>query len=182
MSCWGLGADPLSAAFFSLGTKLCWNWLNLWVRTVMSGSQEHQKAESTQGRQHQGALESWICLFPTCSITPGTSEWISLWSAHTLSICNCLLLQSCSSSYFNPTTHTWSSPTHPVLPRKGSCWHYCAPFLCNPSQIPLGHFRALLAGRVTAPHLLLAGGHWSNLHKIPQTPAWNLCHSLSAGS
>lgn len=64
---------------------------------------------------------------------------------------------------------------------RGASWDYWAPFLWltldsfpNPSVI-LQSSEAVLAGRVTALHLLLAGGHWSNLHKIPQMPAWNLC-------
>lgn len=202
--CWRLSADPLRGAFFSLGTKLCWEL----VKPLSQRSNEWFSA-ALKGSEYAGqpASRSTLCSkeldLPFPEMFPHfrrlKMEGISLRSAHILSICNCLLLQSSASaaSWFNPTSpHMWSSSKLSGAPAsirlesspatQGMPAGIIAP-LANPGLLPkslqsLQSSKAVLAGRVTAPHLLLAGGHWSNLHKISQMPGWKLCHSLSAGN
>lgn len=199
--CWRLSADPLRGAFFSLGTKLCWELVkplsqrsNEWFSAALKGSEYAGQPASRSTLRSKELDLPFPEMFP--HFRRLKMEGISLRSARTLSSCNCLLLQSSASaaSWFNPTSpHLQKAAEH----RPPSAWEsspatqgmpagIIAP-LANPGLLPkslqsLQSSEAALEGRVTAPHLLLAGGHWSNLHKIPQMPAWNLCHSLSAGN
>lgn len=156
--CWRLSADPLSGAFFSLGTKLCWEL----VKPLSQRSNEWFSA-ALKGREYPGqpASRNTLCSkeldlpFPEMfrHFRRLRMEGISLRSAHTLSICNCLLLQSPASaaSWFNPATpHTWSSskrsgasasrlhpPWNPLLPSKGCQLGLLGSLsLANPGLVP----------------------------------------------